>query len=204
MVPGMHLDHNTYEITEYTDGYGSCHMTVSSSGDKKLVGKGTSWFWHQLLMGDAADNIPGLPALHPKLWMKCSPTQPMVDAQRRIASRRNAQGKVLTQAQHTAALRKLSKLQEDAKPKKIGQVLAQSYLKNCISDVAAYNACLNAYALCYGIHHRFTSWRGEDKVVSSYDMMVEQARLLWMQRFPGDDVIDWFKELNDGRDGDRA
>lgn len=67
MLPGLHVDWKTGELTRVLPG------------DYDVVGKengkqyGTKWFWLQMLQGDAADNIPGLPsyycdkALKPKL-----------------------------------------------------------------------------------------------------------------------------------------
>ena len=56
MLPGLHLNWDTYELAEVKpDVFG-----VEHGG--KLYGH--KWFWTQMLWGDAADNIPGLPK-HP-------------------------------------------------------------------------------------------------------------------------------------------
>ena len=56
MLPGLHLNWDTYELIEVKpDVFG-----VEYGG--KLYGH--KWFWTQMLWGDAADNIPGLPK-HP-------------------------------------------------------------------------------------------------------------------------------------------
>lgn len=56
MLPGLHLNWDTYELVEVKpDVFG-----VEHGG--KLYGH--QWFWTQMLWGDAADNIPGLPK-HP-------------------------------------------------------------------------------------------------------------------------------------------
>jgi hypothetical protein len=62
MAPGLHIHPSTYEANTAPDGYGSCEICEKTSS-KKVVGWGTSFFWHQMLMGDTADNIPGLPKL---------------------------------------------------------------------------------------------------------------------------------------------
>lgn len=54
MLPGIHLDWSVPKIS-----------TVVQPGEYQVIGEnglmyGHSWFWHQLLMGDSADNIPGL------------------------------------------------------------------------------------------------------------------------------------------------
>lgn len=56
MLPGLHLNWDTYELVEVKpDVFG-----VEYGG--KMYGH--RWFWTQMLWGDAADNIPGLPK-HP-------------------------------------------------------------------------------------------------------------------------------------------
>lgn len=56
MLPGLHLNWDTYELVEVKpDVFGVEH------GGKMY---GHKWFWTQMLWGDAADNIPGLPK-HP-------------------------------------------------------------------------------------------------------------------------------------------
>lgn len=54
MLPGMHVDWKTYQI----------HWVQPGDYDsRRLDGLqyGTKWFWLQMLHGDTADNIPGLP-----------------------------------------------------------------------------------------------------------------------------------------------
>ena len=67
MLPGMHLDwvsHTVHtvghELSVCRDDYRMFNVRVhdSVSGDKQY---GPKWFWLQMLHGDQADNIPGLP-----------------------------------------------------------------------------------------------------------------------------------------------
>lgn len=58
---GWHMDWNTGEMQEVS-GYGYIELDRSKSA-AKLVGCGTAFFWAQMLMGDPADNIQGLPKL---------------------------------------------------------------------------------------------------------------------------------------------
>jgi hypothetical protein len=53
--------HYTPKGLEEVHGYGYCYYEKS-----KVKGFGKSFFFHQLLMGDTADNIPGLPKLFGK------------------------------------------------------------------------------------------------------------------------------------------
>lgn len=62
MVQGKHACPKTGRIWT-VDGYGKTEYREVGNVKPKLVGEGTSWFWHQMIMGDKADNIPGLPKL---------------------------------------------------------------------------------------------------------------------------------------------
>ena len=52
MVPGWHLDWLTHIMFKSDGSFRVLH-------NEKVYGR--AWFWQQLLMGDTADNIPGLP-----------------------------------------------------------------------------------------------------------------------------------------------
>lgn len=52
----LHLDWDTYELTEVLKGT----FEVENSTGRMF---GSKWFWTQLLAGDAADKIPGLPKI---------------------------------------------------------------------------------------------------------------------------------------------
>lgn len=54
MVPGVHVTWDDMHFIDMRDG---ADVTVYD----KLYG--VSWFWHQMLHGDSADNIPGLPKI---------------------------------------------------------------------------------------------------------------------------------------------
>lgn len=59
MVQGKHACPKTGRMWE-VKGYGKAEYREVGNVKPKLVGEGTSWFWHQMVMGDKADNIPGL------------------------------------------------------------------------------------------------------------------------------------------------
>lgn len=67
MVPGLMLDWDTGEITDTEDDFGWIHLKEGKS--KKVVGRGWKFFWAQMLMGDTADNIQGLPKVHMKEFL---------------------------------------------------------------------------------------------------------------------------------------
>lgn len=60
MVPGLSLDWATGEITDTESDFGYIEL-VQKGKIKKIKGRGWKLFWAQMLMGDAADNISGLP-----------------------------------------------------------------------------------------------------------------------------------------------
>lgn len=62
MVQGYHACPKTGRLWK-VDGYGKTEYREVGNVKPKLVGEGTSWFWHQMIMGDKADNIPGLEKL---------------------------------------------------------------------------------------------------------------------------------------------
>lgn len=69
MVPGLHLNFDTGELEGADDTFG--FIKVKTTVKKKEGGKtskthkprgyGTKFFWWQMLMGDSADTIPGIP-----------------------------------------------------------------------------------------------------------------------------------------------
>lgn len=60
MVPGLHWDFDDECIVDVDDPFGSIWVDRSKKS-AKVTGWGTKFFWAQLLMGDTADNIAGLP-----------------------------------------------------------------------------------------------------------------------------------------------
>lgn len=74
MVEGLHCDSDTGRTWRVV-GYGKTEYREVGNVKPKLVGEGTSWFWHQMIMGDTADNIPGLPTLSGRLANRYLPTK---------------------------------------------------------------------------------------------------------------------------------
>lgn len=61
---GLHMN-SEGEITRVPTTFGFTGYKEVGNVKPKLIGYGTSYFWHQMIMGDTADNIPGLPELAP-------------------------------------------------------------------------------------------------------------------------------------------
>ena len=59
MLPGLHIDWKTHKLVRVMPG--DFEVYGEPEGDKPAKLYGSKWFWMQMLMGDAADNIPGLP-----------------------------------------------------------------------------------------------------------------------------------------------
>lgn len=59
MLPGLHIDWKTHKLVRVMPG--DFAVYGEPDGDKPAKLYGSKWFWMQMLMGDAADNIPGLP-----------------------------------------------------------------------------------------------------------------------------------------------
>jgi DNA polymerase-1 len=76
MVPGLQVDWMTGEITDTgSDPFGWVKLIEqdNKSRTKKIIGRGWRFFWCQLLMGDTADNIAGLPKVVSKPYAPGKP-----------------------------------------------------------------------------------------------------------------------------------
>lgn len=62
MNQGVHRDSNTKKLIR-VEGYGKVEYKDVGNTKPKLKGYGDSWFFYQMLIGDGADNIPGLEKL---------------------------------------------------------------------------------------------------------------------------------------------
>ena len=60
MVPGLQLDWDDGGIEDSTDDFGYIRLDRDKT-QPKVRGRGWKMFWAQMLMGDTADNISGLP-----------------------------------------------------------------------------------------------------------------------------------------------
>ena len=175
MVPGMHIHQNSFVERTHRGGYGHCDLLATQSG-KLVKGIGTSFFWHQMLMGDGADNIPGLPWLSPGIMNKYFPTKAI----------RNAKS---DKTRATLCLKRPAGL--------CGAVTAHKLLLGITSDHAAYERVLECYEGWY-TEGTFATWRGDIIACSPKIMLIEQARLLWMKRTLNEDVKDWLEEIDNG------
>lgn len=79
MVPGLQLDWNTGAIHDTEDDdFGHVELverTMPSGNVKELKGYGHKFFWAQMLIGDTADNISGIPAIPGHVMNFIKPTK---------------------------------------------------------------------------------------------------------------------------------
>lgn len=82
MVPGLHVDWDTGQLRDTGDDDGDdfgyvelVERTTPSGTTKQLKGFGRKFFWAQMLIGDTADNISGLPAIPGHVMNSIKPTK---------------------------------------------------------------------------------------------------------------------------------
>jgi len=189
MCSGLHCDWNTFEIQDI-NGFGEIRLDASGS-TKKVKGKGTSFFWAQLLMGDTADNIPGLPSFGRSISAALWPTSAFTEAQRLLKERTTKSGKPCTSLQVAKAQETL----DTAKAKQCGPVAVYDYLKDCTGDFDALMLCIKAYQSHYGTSpFTLECHRGNLHELTSGHMLLEQAKLLWMRRVEAECPSVFFKQ----------
>lgn len=191
MNPYWHLDWTTQELV-YTDEFGKLWY---DEGRKKVLGYGMKFFWLQLLMGDTADNIPGLPMLHKTLVKEHFPTKAVRAATERLETGVTSTGKKCTEDQLSRARITLDNVQ----PKKVGEKTSYEYLSDCTNNKECFIKVFTAYFHWYHNNPKYTPWNMDTEVETTpLDMLIEQGRLLWMRRFYKEDFKDVIKEITNG------
>ena len=192
MVPWLRMDMTTYEITNQQDPFGwieTKDMISPTTGKKyatKVIGRGTKFFWAQVLMGDSADNISGLPEVAGSIWQEYAGTKAYNDTMKQlIACDDPEKAKKLED--------KVDKLR--AKTKKCGPVLTFNLLEDKQTDRECFIFVRSLYKLLEEKHgYEFRHWETGNRVTPTQALLSEM-RLLWMRRYKDtDDVIKWIKE----------
>ena len=178
MVQGLHLCPETLKIVD-VQGYGSCWYDADK---KKVLGWGTSFFWHQVLMGDSVDNIPGLPAFSKSMTLMLWPTKQYTEMKRRLREDTMPSGKVCTYAQILHAERKIEDIEDATNGRQCGGKSAYDYLKDVDNDKDALAKVELAYKEYYGPNLFFVPGAYRKAEKSWGTVLLEQAYLLWMQR----------------------
>lgn len=196
MMNGLCMDWTTFDITECY-GYGWLELKELESS-KKLVGRGKAFFFAQCLMGDPTDSIPGLPYFVPKITHKYWPCKQLQEQLRRTIELTMPSGKRMTYKQIESTRDKIKSLVSNSREKSCGPVSVMQYLGACDNEKAALHAVLRAYRAYYGT--RPDTVEITDTYSEEWDYMhffLEQARLLWMRRYPNEDVTSYIEEVLD-------
>ena len=153
---------------------------IKASTTKKMRGVGGLWFFAQLLRGDTADNISGLPKFSGKLMNAIKPTKGVVAALEVIKDPKSKPEKVL----------KAFKTLKERKAGACGDVSVYEYLKDCKTLKEAYYAVLAAY-IGYDETNvidvledgtEVTGFMGyEGEKISMIDAFESECRLLYMR-----------------------
>jgi len=189
MNDGLFLDWNTGEIREAYK-YGYIKPSETPGGTKKIIGHGKAFFFAQLLMGDTADNIPGLPYFTGTISALEFPDAKCREQARRLEEGTMPSGKPLTDKQKELAKETLSELVSRGREVPCGPVSVYTYLKSCTTEKEAFLKVLKAYVAFYGKDEEV-----DGEVWQPIHFLLEQGRLLWMRRTYGEDVKDYFKEI---------
>lgn len=181
MCAGYHLDWE-YGQLEFVEGFGYVDLDRSKSSPK-IVGKGHKYFWAQMLTGDTADDIQGLPKLSGTTLNAIKPTKAVDTALNTLRS------SVSSPEQKKRA----QKVLDDRKPGACGPVIAAELLKRLNNNRQAFALIKGLYEK-HGQTEGFKHWKtGED--VPWQKVFLSEAQLLWMRRKPDpNDVIHFFRE----------
>ena len=176
MCPGTHMDWDTGVISRY-DEFGFIDLDRSKS-TPKIRGRGTKYFWSQMLTGDAADNIQGVPKLPGSLLNVYKPTKVVLEAKELL----------LNKSATPAAIKKAESVLANRKPGGAGPVLVHAVLQGCTTDKQCFEVIKSVYKR-HGETIGYTHWE-TGEVVRWQDVMLSEARLLWMRRVNcPDDVV---------------
>ena len=185
MVPGLHLNWDTGEIID-ADEFGSTYLRVRPGGQKVLSGYGQKFFWGQMLTGDSADAIQGLPKLvghYLNIYKPTTQISACLDVLQSFGADDPRCGKA-------------KKILSERKAGLCGPVIADDILATVHSHKEAFSLVKDMYKR-YGEEFGYKHWEtGAD--VPWQQVFISEAQLLWMRRNPHDhkDVINWFKEIH--------
>lgn len=195
MVPGWHLDWDNGGMifVDPNEPFGWVELVEKKSAlgqvTKKLNGYGQKWFWAQMLIGDTADNIQGLPMVTGAYMNSVSPTAPVIAAQ-----------KILSDLDDTPTnfkrRQKAIKTLLERKPGKIGPATAILFLDLMHNNQQAFllvRSLYEAYGEAIGFTHHQTG-----QPVDFAQVFLSEGRLLWMRREPTnpDCFLNFLKEIS--------
>lgn len=188
MCEGLHMDWTTGELFE-VDTFGRLYIETKVSKDgkksKKIRGYGGIWFFAQLLMGDRADNICGLPAVTGDVLNSVAPTQAIEKAKAVLADP-NAKESRKSKAEETLANRP---------PKSCGEVMTYELLKSCRNLRQALYVVRDLY-FRYGEQVGFTDYN--ENPITWEQAFESECKLLYMrhtlQENDFKELIEWITD----------
>ena len=186
MVPGLHLLDD--KVVSAKDNFGHIALKQLSSS-KKCVGLGTKFFWAQLLMGDFADNISGLPAITGRFYLDVKPTQAYEKDFKKWSD--------LPPGEEADRLERKLDVQLN-KTKPCGQVMAYELLRTARTDAECYRLVKSAWLDLEKVGYSFVHWKTQETVTATQAMFGDM-QTLWMRRDKNKkDCLVWLKERLNG------
>lgn len=185
MVQGLHMDMKTDEIVYVDEGYGKIELVTrgtEANPVKKIEGYGPAYFFAQLLMGDQADNIKGLPAVAGVHWLECSPTAAYIKS----LGMHNVDPENKKYLDQLAAHR--------SKTKSCGAVMTYKLLKDIDNVKDAWHLCKSLFNDLNTQHgYGYAHWK-TGVGVHPNTALLGDMQLLWMRRNNNpNDVVEWLK-----------
>jgi hypothetical protein len=190
MVPGLHLDWNTGQITDTWNGdddFGEVKLIehkMPSGTVKKLKGFGHKFFWAQMLVGDTADNISGMPAIPGHVMNYIKPTQAVIKAKAVLED----------ESASDVKKEKAQKVLDERTAGQCGPATAILILDMIDNPRTAYHTIKNMYKR-YGESEGFVHHKTGDPV-SWGKAFASEGQLLWMRRAAADAncVLNYWRE----------
>lgn len=189
MVPGLRLDLYTNNVWKLDDGFGSIELVEGKT--KKLKGYGTKFFWAQVLMGDPADYIKGLPECPGSIWQEYDGTKGYYDALEQYTLAKDP-------VQKQRLLDRVQKM--ELKTKKVGPVLAYNLLNSLTCDKDCFELVKECFVKLAEQHgYTFQHWQ-TGKLYTPTQVLLSEMKLLWMRRTKDEnDVLHWIKGHTDAK-----
>lgn len=187
MVPGLHLDWDTGTIREY-DAFGAISIIEKQTSNgivKKLTGYGHKWFWAQMLTGDTADNISGLPKISGRVLNVLQPTKAILKVKEELAQPGISDKK----------RKDLEQVLASRTSKSVGPAMAFDLIGKLNTEKSCYHAVKELYKL-YGEETGYQHW-SDGSSVPWGKAFLSEAQLLWMRENPHNDncVLDYWRQI---------
>ncbi len=189
MVPGLHWCFKTETIIPVLDRFGYIEIDESGSS-KKLVGYGTKFFWAQLLMGDTADNIKGLPFMLTRFWM-----DDMGQSTRAWDKMWDNVSKARTASDKERMAQSLFGAGNKLKP--VGPIATVHILEHCKSNRDCYIQIKKLFLALEGHpDYEYINHHTQEPCTATQALFGDM-QTLWMRRSKDPmDVLKWLKEQN--------